>query len=105
MAHVTFVRVFSCLWQTKLTAVSTSVATVRTALHSRRRPTSVSTPLSRRQFMHTNSRVSVLWPYKPRETDEFALDRGEMLQILRIYDDQWADGYRLGERAEESGTP
>jgi len=44
---------------------------------------------------------SVLWPHKPRETDEFTLDRGEMLQILRISDDGWADGYWLGERAEE----
>jgi hypothetical protein len=44
---------------------------------------------------------SVLWSYKPRETDEFTLDRGEILQILRISDDGCADGYRLGERAEE----
>jgi len=36
MAHVTFVYVFSCLQQTKLTTVPTSMATVRTILHSRR---------------------------------------------------------------------
>jgi hypothetical protein len=54
-----------------------------------------------KEFLHTNSRVSVLWPCKPRETNEVTLDRGEMLQILRTYDDKWAGGYRLGERAEE----
>jgi hypothetical protein len=46
VAHVTSACVFSCLWQTKPTAVSTSMARVP----SRQRPTSVSTPLPRRQF-------------------------------------------------------
>jgi hypothetical protein len=55
-------------------------------------PTNFSTP---------TPKVSVLWPYKPRATDEFALCRGEMLRILSICDDGWALGYRLGERADE----
>jgi hypothetical protein len=52
-------------------------------------------------FFYPDSKVSVLWPYKPRATDEFALGRGEMLRIVSIYDDGWALGYRLGERADE----
>ena len=46
-----------------------------------------------KEFLHTNLRVSVLWPYKPRATDEFVLGRGEMLQILCIYADEWVFGY------------
>lgn len=51
------------------------------------------------EIFYTDSEVSVVWPYKPQNTDEFALDQGDMLRILSIYDDGWALGYRLGERA------
>lgn len=52
-------------------------------------------------FFSIDSEVSALWPYMPREMDEFALGRGDMLRILSISDDGWAIGYRLDERAHE----
>jgi hypothetical protein len=38
-------------------------------------------------FFYTDSEISVLWHYMPRETDEFALQRGDMLRILSLSDD------------------
>ncbi|GAB1207531.1 hypothetical protein APSETT445_006251 [Aspergillus pseudonomiae] len=32
-------------------------------------------------------KVAVLWAYQPRAGDEFALDRGEMLKVVGIWDD------------------
>ncbi|GLI74348.1 hypothetical protein PoHVEF18_002585 [Penicillium ochrochloron] len=46
-------------------------------------------------------KVAALWAYSPRAGDEFELDRGEMLKVIGIWDDGWATGVRLGERAED----
>ncbi|KAJ1715264.1 SH3 domain protein [Aspergillus flavus] len=46
-------------------------------------------------------KVAVLWAYQPRAGDEFALDRGEMLKIVGIWDDGWATGIRVPESAED----
>ncbi|KAF7717541.1 Uncharacterized protein PECH_005469 [Penicillium ucsense] len=46
-------------------------------------------------------KVAVLWAYSPRAGDEFVLDRGEMLKVIGIWDDGWATGVRLSERAED----
>ncbi|KAI9713405.1 MAG: hypothetical protein M1820_000787 [Bogoriella megaspora] len=46
-------------------------------------------------------KVAVLWAYQPRANDEFELDRGDMLKVVGIWDDGWATGVRLSERAEE----
>ena len=46
-------------------------------------------------------KVAVLWAYSPRAGDEFELDRGEMLKVIGIWDDGWATGVRLAERAED----
>lgn len=51
--------------------------------------------------IHPGDRVSVLWAYQPRATDEFGLDRGDMLKVVGIWDDGWATGILLSERADE----
>lgn len=51
--------------------------------------------------IHPNDRVAVLWAYQPRAADEFELDRGDMLKIIGIWDDGWATGVRINERAED----
>lgn len=45
--------------------------------------------------------VATLWAYQPRANDEFELERGDMLKIVGIWDDGWATGVRISERAEE----
>lgn len=51
--------------------------------------------------VHPGDRVSVLWAYQPRASDEFGLDRGDMLKVVGIWDDGWATGILLSERADE----
>ena len=51
--------------------------------------------------IHPGDRVAVLWAYQPRAADEFALERGDMLKVVGIWDDGWATGVMLDERADE----
>ncbi|RCI09727.1 hypothetical protein L249_4113 [Ophiocordyceps polyrhachis-furcata BCC 54312] len=51
--------------------------------------------------IHPGDRVAVLWAYQPRAVDEFALERGDMLKVVGIWDDGWATGVMLDERADE----
>jgi hypothetical protein len=51
--------------------------------------------------IHTGDRVAVLWAYQPRATDEFALERGDMIKVVGIWDDGWATGIMLDDRADE----
>lgn len=51
--------------------------------------------------IHPGDRVAVLWAYQPRAADEFALERGDMLKVVGIWDDGWATGILVDERAEE----
>lgn len=51
--------------------------------------------------IHPGDKVSVLWAYQPRAADEFELNRGEMLKVIAIWDDGWATGVRVPERAED----
>jgi len=51
--------------------------------------------------IHTGDKVSTLWAYQPRAGDEFALERGDMLKVVGIWDDGWATGVMLEEKAEE----
>ena len=51
--------------------------------------------------IHPGERVAVLWAYQPRAPDEFALERGDMLKVVGIWDDGWATGVMIDERAEE----
>lgn len=51
--------------------------------------------------IHPNDKVSVLWAYQPRAGDEFELERGDMLKVVGIWDDGWATGVRIYERAED----
>ena len=51
--------------------------------------------------IHPGDRVSTLWAYQPRAADEFALERGDMLKIVGIWDDGWATGVLINDRAEE----
>ncbi|KAI0968980.1 hypothetical protein F4678DRAFT_474038 [Xylaria arbuscula] len=50
--------------------------------------------------IHPGERVAVLWAYQPRANDEFSLERGDMLKVVGIWDDGWATGIMLDERAE-----
>lgn len=54
--------------------------------------------------IHPGDRVAVLWAYQPRAADEFALERGDMLKVVGIWDDGWATGIMMDERAEEWET-
>jgi hypothetical protein len=45
--------------------------------------------------------VSTLWAYQPRANDEFELERGDMLKVVGIWDDGWATGIKLNDRADE----
>lgn len=51
--------------------------------------------------IHPNDKVSVLWAYQPRAGDEFELERGDMLKVVGIWDDGWATGVRIDDRAED----
>ncbi|KAI1490582.1 hypothetical protein F5X96DRAFT_678968 [Biscogniauxia mediterranea] len=51
--------------------------------------------------IHPGERVAVLWAYQPRAPDEFALERGDMLKVVGIWDDGWATGVLMDERADE----
>ncbi|KAI2625161.1 hypothetical protein GGS21DRAFT_310162 [Xylaria nigripes] len=51
--------------------------------------------------IHPGQRVAVLWAYQPRANDEFALERGDMLKVVGIWDDGWATGILMDERADE----
>lgn len=51
--------------------------------------------------IHPGDRVAVLWAYQPRAADEFALDRGDMVKVVGIWDDGWATGVLTDERADE----
>lgn len=50
--------------------------------------------------IHPNDKVATLWAYQPRAGDEFELVRGDMLKVVGIWDDGWATGVRIDERAE-----
>lgn len=51
--------------------------------------------------IHPADKVSVLWAYQPRAGDEFELERGDMLKVIGIWDDGWATGVRIPDRAED----
>ena len=51
--------------------------------------------------IHPNDKVATLWAYQPRAGDEFGLERGDMLKVVGIWDDGWATGVRIHERAED----
>ena len=51
--------------------------------------------------IHPGDRVAVLWAYQPRAADEFSLERADMLKVVGIWDDGWATGIMIDERAEE----
>ena len=51
--------------------------------------------------IHPHDKVATLWAYQPRAGDEFELERGDMLKVVGIWDDGWATGVRLNERAED----
>ncbi|KAL1894608.1 hypothetical protein Cpir12675_003597 [Ceratocystis pirilliformis] len=51
--------------------------------------------------IHPGDRVAVLWAYQPRAPDEFTLERGDMVKVVGIWDDGWATGIMMDERAEE----
>lgn len=54
--------------------------------------------------IHPNDVVATLWAYQPRANDEFELERGDMLKVVGIWDDGWATGLRVKEKAEDWET-
>ena len=51
--------------------------------------------------IHPGDSVATLWAYQPRAPDEFELERGDMLKVVGIWDDGWATGVRINDRAED----
>ncbi|RDL39942.1 uncharacterized protein BP5553_04282 [Venustampulla echinocandica] len=51
--------------------------------------------------IHPGDKVATLWAYQPRAGDEFALERGDMLKVVGIWDDGWATGVLIDEQAED----
>ena len=51
--------------------------------------------------IHPGDKVATLWDYQPRAADEFLLERGDMLKVVGIWDDGWATGLRVADRAED----
>lgn len=51
--------------------------------------------------IHPGDKVATLWAYQPRASDEFALERGDMLKVVGIWDDGWATGVMIDERADD----
>jgi hypothetical protein len=51
--------------------------------------------------IHPGDKVATLWAYQPRAGDEFSLERGDMLKVVGIWDDGWATGVMIDERAED----
>lgn len=51
--------------------------------------------------IHPGDKVATLWAYQPRAGDEFALERGDMLKVVGIWDDGWATGVLIDDRAED----
>ena len=51
--------------------------------------------------IHPGDVVSTLWAYSPRAGDEFELERGDMLKVVGIWDDGWATGIRIPQRADQ----
>ncbi|KXT12240.1 hypothetical protein AC579_820 [Pseudocercospora musae] len=45
--------------------------------------------------------VATLWAYEPRAADEFQLERGDMIKVIGIWDDGWATGVRVRQRADD----
>lgn len=45
--------------------------------------------------------VATLWAYQPRAQDEWELERGDMIKVIGIWDDGWATGIKLNERADD----
>ena len=54
--------------------------------------------------IHPNDKVATLWAYQPRAGDEFELERGDMLKVIGIWDDGWATGVRINEKADSWDT-
>ena len=51
--------------------------------------------------IHPGDKVACLWAYQPRAGDEFEMERGDMLRVVGIWDDGWATGVRISDRAED----
>ncbi len=51
--------------------------------------------------IHPGDKVATLWAYQPRAGDEFALERGDMLKVVGIWDYGWATGVLTDDRAED----
>jgi hypothetical protein len=51
--------------------------------------------------IHPGDLVATLWAYQPRAGDEWDLERGDMLKVVGIWDDGWATGYKLSQKADD----
>jgi hypothetical protein len=44
--------------------------------------------------------VAAVWAYQPQTADEFALERGDMIEIVKIWQDGWATGRFSSDRVD-----
>lgn len=49
---------------------------------------------------HAGDLVAVVWSYQPLTQDEFALERGDMIEIVNIWNDGWATGRLSPDRVD-----
>jgi len=48
--------------------------------------------------------ISVLWAYQPRASDEFSLERGDVLRVVGLWDDGWGTAVMIDTRADDLKT-
>lgn len=51
--------------------------------------------------IYPGGKVSALWEYMPRAGDEFTLERGDMLEVVALWNDGWATGIMIKDKALE----
>lgn len=49
------------------------------------------------EYICPGDKVAAVWSYESRTKDEFALERGDILQVTSIWGDGWAIGFRVKE--------
>lgn len=53
-------------------------------------------------YIHPGDKVTAVWSYAAQTRDEFALERGDVLQVTSIWGDGWAIGYLVKKDNEVS---
>jgi len=51
-------------------------------------------------MLEVGSLVAAIWSYQPQTLDEYALERGDMLEMVGIWNDGWATGRLSRDRVD-----